>query len=942
MNKLPSEIFANSVIQLRIHLAAPGSVDQLLWSVWGFCVLEASTGGELVLIDAPQGLAKALADMASSSAVDVRTGQGTEVQSHQRFAAVSSAGVVTSALLVSARTLHVYPTSPLDALALEWFFDARWLAHFRARATTIGAEVLNSSDVGGVVEALARICSWQPELSLVSSVFQADRFLDHFLVDCAGLGGYREAEHWLIRPGSPDGEHLALLAHAKRWPGAVYLNLEADPGLYETWNLGCCLARGHLLSSANVDDRRHSEHLQRLSSVLKARPWVDLANAALRVTGERNQNWADWSDGPVFFAEGTACEYSGADLVREVDGKRRPRNLPHCMPLWRRALHGLRGFFNEAQYGPSADWEYWLRCAEAGSRYYRIPEALGLYLQRTDSYWRQDPTARRFDERILARYGDGNDHGDGVVQPLRSLPWRELARFEQTGNWCGVWLSLMRLAAGLGTDDNAASRRALINAKAARCYGIDAIVQLPSQRFQGASLAVMSALLPHLLDDLHRFAARLDADHRRLAQTRRWQQLLADWYALTGDMAALLAVAFLQRHLPDGAAAEAEGLRRAHALDRVSFWRALQRAYRFTVPFSTLNKAVRACSVVQTDGSATDVSNTRLWYFPAYTNKYQELLYWRRAHQGMKTEGVKSVAALGALQPVAGAKNILHLHWMNAVFQDLAVPFAEASEAFLNLVASKRRAGFTVYWTVHNRLNHDTGHPGSERIFRARLARLVDRVYLHHPMLHYHLDWWPEEVQPWLCEHGPYANPMRGEMDRVLARRRLGLDPDARIFLWFGQVRPYKGLVDWLPVIQAAMAEYPGSLLIIAGQSPAPGVQELMSLHPERTRFINRFIPNTELQYLGSAADFGLLTYRDILTSGAMFQCYSMGLPVIAPDQGILPGYVVPGWNGFLYEDASGLAEIIRNTCRFGTDTLSRYRAAARKTGASLAWGTVV
>ena len=933
---------ANSVICFRIDLNLLAPVDQVLWSVWGFFVLEAFSGGELVLGDATQGLAEALADSGSGSGILVRLEPISHSESHHRFAAVSAAGVVTPALLAIARTLHVFPETPLETLASESFCDARWLAGYRARVKEVGAAVLDTADVEGLSDALARIRPWQPEISLVSSVFKADRFLGHFLANSGGLVGYREAEHWLVRPGSPGEAHAALLAHVRRWPGAVYLNLEADPGLYETWNLGCCLARGRLLSNANVDDRRHPEQLERLSSALETRPWADLASAALRVTGVPNQEWADGSDGRVFYAECTEGEYGGADLVHKAGGERRPRNLPHCMPLWRRALHGLRGFFNETQYGPSADWEYWLRCAEAGSRYYRTPEALGLYLKREDSYWHQDPTARRFDQRILSSYGDDSGHGDAVAPPLRSLPWRDLTRFEQTGNWCGVWLSLMRLAAGSGSDDGTASRRALIDAKAAHYFGIKAMAQPSPQHFQGESLAVMSALLPNALDDLHGFVAQPDANPRRPAQAWRWHQLLVDWHALTGDMTALVAVAFLQRHRPDGAAAEAEGLRRVHALDRSAFWRVVQRVYRFVIPLRILNAAVGACPAVEPSARSADLSNTHLWYFPSYSNKYQELLYWQPARQGLTAEGVKTVAALRTLQPVAGADNILHLHWMNAVFQDPAVPFEAAAEAFLDLVAAKQRAGFTVYWTVHNRLNHDGTHPEPEKAFRARLARLVDRVYLHHPMLHPQLDWWPEEVQPWLCEHGPYVTPVHDEMDRALARQRLDLDPDARIFLWFGQVRPYKGLVDWLPLILETLAECPDSLLIIAGKSQVPEVQELVRLHPERTRFINRFIPDTELQQLASAADFGLLTYRDILTSGAMFQFYSMGLPVIAPDQGSLPGYVVPGWNGFLYEDASSLAEIIRNTFGFGLDTLNQYRAAARKTGASLAWGRVV
>jgi glycosyltransferase involved in cell wall biosynthesis len=930
-------------VSLVIVARGMASVDQVLWSAWGFCMVESCFGGELWL-DAQElypGLAARIEQFEAAGNVTLRINCAGQREHSKRFAAVSSAATVSPALLQFARCVFVSPQDPLTMLPAECFWNHRWMQRFRQRAQALSESILDVHEQEQLTDCLRLIQPSISSVSLLSSIFRADRFLVHFLGNCAELAGYRKMEHWLIRAGSPGDEHATLLAHTRRWPGAVYLNLEKDPGLYETWNLGCCLARGRFLSSANVDDRRHPQQVQRLSAALVAHPAADLASAALRVTDVENQDWDDWSNGRVFYSEDTDGEYGGSELVRKVGGQLRPRNIPHCMPLWRRSLHGLRGFFNEPQYGPSADWEYWLRCADAGSRYYHTSEALGLYLKREDSYWHRDPTARRFDELILARYGPLVT-GESADPALHGLSWRDLTRFQEAGNWLGVLLSLVRLNAlpgCIGTD--AAVPGNVVAAYAQRYFGLAEFTPVDAGWLHGGTNAVLERLQPVLVDWLQAFLEQENSDG---ADTDRaadcWRALLVDWHLVTGDAAPLIGLALMQRRLAGDSEAEQVMLRAIHTQDPQGFWRGVQRVYRFAVPLEDLVSTVDALALSPTQSPAP--GPVRLVYFPSYSNKYQELLYWSCQRAGIQVEPAADIVELEALAPQPDCANIVHLHWLNAAFADPSMPFEQAAEHFLATVRSLKARGFTLYWTVHNRFNHDSEHRQAEARLRAELAALVDRVYLHHPVLAPQLDWLPKEVRPWSCEHGPYVNPYTGGINRTLARQRLGLDTQERVLLWFGQIRPYKGLEDWLPQILQRLAEHGRSRLLVAGRIASPDVQALLQRYPDQTLFINRFVPNTELQHLACAADFGLLTYRDILTSGAMFHLYGMGLPVIAPDMGSLPAYVVPGWNGFLYRDARELDETIIRVHGMKDQELARFRQAAELTGNSVRWGKVV
>jgi hypothetical protein len=185
------------------------------------------------------------------------------------------------------------------------------------------------------------------ELTLISSVFQGDEYLDGFLQNAAMLQGYADCEHLLIRAASPGDEHARLVQHVREHPGAVYLNLADDPGLYQVWNLGVRLSTARYLSNANLDDRRAPEHLAQLLGVLNSMGEVDVASTALRISTERNLAWADSSDCPVWFADMGDQVYAVSGLFKQGPDGLTSRNLPHCMPLWRRRC--TRGLANSTR-----------------------------------------------------------------------------------------------------------------------------------------------------------------------------------------------------------------------------------------------------------------------------------------------------------------------------------------------------------------------------------------------------------------------------------------------------------------------------------------------------------------------------------------------------------------------------------------------------------------
>lgn len=207
--------------------------------------------------------------------------------------------------------------------------------------------------------------------------------------------------------------------------------------------------------------------------------------------------------------------------------------------------------------------------------------------------------------------------------------------------------------------------------------------------------------------------------------------------------------------------------------------------------------------------------------------------------------------------------------------------------------------------------------PRAESVFRRRLAQRVDRVYAHHPMVREQLDWLPPDCPLWLTEHGPYEPGAAGRIDRPSARDRLGLPRTDFIVVCPGKVRDYKGLETVLPAIRKAMEARPNLWFVVAGELAARAPRpELKRLPQERLVVANRFLPAEELALYMRAADFVLLSYRRVLTSGALFHAFSLGVPVLAPRLGTIPAYLVDGWNGYGYADATELEQHLRALAR--------------------------
>jgi len=177
------------------------------------------------------------------------------------------------------------------------------------------------------------------------------------------------------------------------------------------------------------------------------------------------------------------------------------------------------------------------------------------------------------------------------------------------------------------------------------------------------------------------------------------------------------------------------------------------------------------------------------------------------------------------------------------------------------------------------------------------------------------------------------------------ARQILGLAADEPILLFFGLVRPYKGLADLLQALSRVRAELPVRLLV-AGEFWEDDTVYRKLVHDlgldDVVIFYNAYVPDEEVPAFFAAADVVVLPYRQASQSGVVALAQALGRPVIATHVGGLPGMIADGRTGLLVppSDPEALAEAI---LRFYRERLGPiYEAALANGRESRSWDRLI
>jgi D-inositol-3-phosphate glycosyltransferase len=173
------------------------------------------------------------------------------------------------------------------------------------------------------------------------------------------------------------------------------------------------------------------------------------------------------------------------------------------------------------------------------------------------------------------------------------------------------------------------------------------------------------------------------------------------------------------------------------------------------------------------------------------------------------------------------------------------------------------------------------------------------------------------------------------ELTPIEAKRSLGLRVDEKAILFFGRIRPYKGIEYLLDAFRILSADGRANYRLIVAGEPKKGSEEyLHEIRQSIKKDFNQgqvilriqFIPDEEMELYLKGADVLVLPYKEIFQSGVLFLAYSFGLPVVATDVGSFREEIVEGSTGFLCKpgDPAELAKAIETY--FASDLFKNLR----------------
>ena len=329
-------------------------------------------------------------------------------------------------------------------------------------------------------------------------------------------------------------------------------------------------------------------------------------------------------------------------------------------------------------------------------------------------------------------------------------------------------------------------------------------------------------------------------------------------------------------------------------------------------------------------------------------NPYQKELAKELEKQGVTVMLGRSAGRFPLLNAIraTGKQNILHLHWTHGfIIGSTALKTMLKGLRFLAELIVLKIKGVKIIWTIHNLVEHERRYSKLELFFQ-RIAvifydhLIVHSLYAQRTVLETYRLSSKFKSKISIIPHGNYIDSYENRISREEARDKLLSKGERLFFLYFGQIRPYKGVFKLIETFQKI--NHSNICLFIVGKPINEAVKDKLCklIYPNSKIYtVLNFVPDNEIQIYMNAADVIILPYRDILTSGAVILAMSFGKPIIAPAIGCIPD-VLDNKGSFLYDplNKEALLKAMKQTLNANLKKMGKHNIELAK---QFQWGKI-
>lgn len=298
--------------------------------------------------------------------------------------------------------------------------------------------------------------------------------------------------------------------------------------------------------------------------------------------------------------------------------------------------------------------------------------------------------------------------------------------------------------------------------------------------------------------------------------------------------------------------------------------------------------------------------------YPKDANPYQELLYSNTTNCEIKYIPQPTVSHIlnMLLLPILLVRfrlngfSVLHLHWLyNFRFPikklDNTITQTLTTMCFCLLLLEIKLLRYKLVWTVHNVIPHEKTFVFQDHILKL-LAWACDLKIVHSKqtlniMKLLKLDVKRTKVIP----IGTYTNVYDNSVSKEDARKHLDLENSEFVIMFFGMIKPYKGIVKLLDVFSRMLL--PNTKLLIVGQCDDAELKNKIMKYKsiKNIRIHFGYVSDNDVQLYFNACDVVVLPFEEITTSSTVLLAFSFYRTVIAPYIGAIAD--IPQNLGFFY-----------------------------------------
>ena len=277
---------------------------------------------------------------------------------------------------------------------------------------------------------------------------------------------------------------------------------------------------------------------------------------------------------------------------------------------------------------------------------------------------------------------------------------------------------------------------------------------------------------------------------------------------------------------------------------------------------------------------------------------------------------------------------VLHFHWLHYHYKAGSYRSSRIQLIhFARNIIAARTLGYRIVWTMHNVLPHDEDYKDLNIMARKLMLLIANAVIVLCEVARQELQQrFGRTRNVYITPIGEYFKSEDTRISKEAARENLAIKDESLVFLYFGNIRPYKGLED----LVQSFASIPGEnlLLLVVGRPNSEKFRDLIETaasNDSRQKLNLQYVSNLELDKYLSACDIVVLPFRKIMSSSSAIAAISHGRPLIIPMMGCLPEWI-PSSCGIFYDhkDRNGLREALYRSMELDLNKMGRTGQATR------------